>query len=167
MKCRWASACAIMLLSAQLAVAQEVTPEAPEAATLQGYHEDVLVTADTQDQPSRRVHDFKFWTVGGLLGTAMLLDTKSTFDVLGRCARCYEANPYVAPFVNRGPGVTFTAGVALDVGIMAIAAKMKTSRHERFRRIWWVVPVVLTAGHLLAYRHNLRVGHGHELTPRP
>jgi hypothetical protein len=84
----------------------------------------------------------------------MLLDTKSTFDVMRRCASCYEANPYVAPFVDRGPALTVSAGVAFDVGVMAIAAHMKRSPHARLNRIWWVIPVALATGHVIAYRHN-------------
>jgi hypothetical protein len=115
------------------------------------------VAASGNELRKSPVLDAKFWAVGGLLGTTMLLDTKSTFDTLGRCVRCYEANPYAAPFVNRGPAVAISAGMTFDIGVMAIAAKMKGSPQARFHRVWWVVPVALTAGHALAYRHNLGV----------
>jgi hypothetical protein len=86
-----------------------------------------------------------------------VLDTASTFDVMSRCPRCVETNPYVAPFIKRGPRVAFAAGEAFDVGIMAIAAWMRGAPRPAFRKIWWVAPAALTAGHLVAYRLNLRV----------
>ncbi len=100
------------------------------------------------------VADKKFWLLGAALNVGMVLDTKSTFDVARRCASCYEANPVVAPFLPLGPAPVFAAGEMFDVGVMAVAAKMKGSSHEAVRRTWWVIPVVLTTGHLLAYRHN-------------
>lgn len=160
---RFLSALLITCAITRGASAQDVTPvehldlgDFTPSVTLSApsYREDVTVTAE-KPPSDRRAGGVGFWTVGGLLGTAMLLDTKSTFDVLNRCTRCYEGNPYVAPFVNRGPKVAFSAGLGFDVGVMAVAASMK--RSERFHRIWWVVPIALTAGHVWAYRHNLNV----------
>jgi hypothetical protein len=102
--------------------------------------------------------DAKFWLLGAALNTAMLLDTKSTFDVKRRCARCVETNPLVAPFINRGPTVAFVAAEAFDVGVLTLAARMRKADRASVRRLWWVVPVALTIGHAVAYRHNLRVG---------
>jgi hypothetical protein len=120
-------------------------------------HEDVTVVETYVPEHADRVADKAFLLVGSSLMSAMLLDTKSTFDAFSRCTTCYEANPYAAPFVNRGPAVAFTAGVAFDIGVMTIAAKMKGSDNPVLRRIWWVAPVALTTGHLLAYRHNGQV----------
>jgi hypothetical protein len=103
------------------------------------------------------VADRKFWFTAATLNIAMVADTKSTFDALHRCSRCYEADPYAAPFVNRGPKTAFTAGEAFDVGVMWIAFKMKGSDRPLFRKTWWVVPVALTAGHALATRHNMTI----------
>ena len=49
--------------------------------------------ATLRPEASRRVADKKFWILGGALNSAMLLDTKSTFDVTKVCVDCYEANP--------------------------------------------------------------------------
>ncbi len=103
------------------------------------------------------VRDKKFWALAGALNAAMLMDTKSTFDVLERCRRCEEANPFVAPFVRRGPAVTYTAGQLFDAGVMTIAAKMKGSERRWMRRTWWVIPVALVTGHSIAYRHNVNL----------
>ncbi|HUL71747.1 MAG TPA: hypothetical protein VLT86_01515 [Vicinamibacterales bacterium] len=108
-------------------------------------------------KPAGKVADTKFWLVGAALNTAMILDTKSTFDVAGRCATCYEANKVVAPFVAQGPAVTFVAGELFDAGVMAVSAKMKGSSKAWVRHIWWVAPVAIAAGHVAAYRHNVNV----------
>ena len=111
--------------------------------------------AHAQDFRGReQVADKKFWLVAGGLTTAMLLDTKSTFEVGKRCSDCYEANPVVAPFVRQGPTTTFAAGLAFDAGVMTVAYKMKGSENTWARRTWWVVPAALVIGHSIAYRHN-------------
>ena len=101
-----------------------------------------------------RAADKTFWIVAAGLNTTMLLDTKSTFDVMAWCTNCEEANPFVRPFVQRGRALTFSVGLAFDAGVMAIAAKMKRSERTWIRRTWWVVPVALTTGHTIAWRHN-------------
>jgi hypothetical protein len=116
------------------------------------------VTVEARSNPEEKpVLDKKFWTVAIALNAAQVMDTKSTFDVFARCNKCYEANPYARPFVNRGPAVAFTAGQAFDIGLMYTAAKMKGSKHPVFRNIWWVIPVSMTIGHLAAYQHNIHV----------
>jgi len=116
------------------------------------------VTVETRSNAEEKgVLDKKFWTVAIALNVSMIMDTKSTFDVFARCNKCYEANPYARPFVNRGPAVAFTAGEAFDIGLLYTAAKMKGSNHPVFRKIWWVIPLSMTAGHLAAYQHNINV----------
>ncbi len=109
---------------------------------------------ETAERSSRQVLDRKFWIVAAALNTAMALDTKSTFDVVRRCEACREANPFVAPFVRRGPAVTFTAGEAFDAGVMTMAARMRRSDRAWVRRTWWVMPAALITGHAIAQRHN-------------
>ena len=113
--------------------------------------------ASDPERPAKRVTDTKFWLTAATLNAAMIADTKSTFDVMRRCEICYEKNPYAAPFVARGPIVTYAAGEAFDISVMVVAAKMKGSDNKVYRRTWWVVPIALTTGHVLAYRHNLGV----------
>jgi hypothetical protein len=127
-----------------------LTHAGPSAAVVA--HEEVLVIDTYVAEP--RGADKTFWLVGAALNGAMVLDTMSTFAVRRRCAGCVESTPYVGAFVNRGPLVTFTAGYAIDVGIMALAVKMKTSKKPQIQNIWWLLPVALTTGHLFAYRHS-------------
>jgi hypothetical protein len=108
-------------------------------------------------RPAQKVADKKFWFLSVAMNSTMVADTWSTFDALKRCSVCYEADPMAAPFVARGPGATLAAGEALDVSVMVVAAKMKGSDRPFFRRVWWVIPVALTTGHLLALQHNMRI----------
>jgi hypothetical protein len=159
-----AGSTALIVLLTSSVFAQDVpqppgTETIPEVVTV-STHEDVFVkeTLDAASDEKPKVADKKFWVVGAALTSAMLLDTWSTFDVISRCPGCREANPYVAPFVRRGPVVTVTAGLALDIGVMALSAKMKASKKPQIRNIWWLVPVALTAGHLISYHHNMTLG---------
>jgi hypothetical protein len=108
-------------------------------------------------EPRPKVADKKFWLLGGALNSAMLLDTKSTFDVTKTCTDCYEANPFVRPFVRRGPVTTYVAGEIFDAGVMTIAASMRGADRRWMRRTWWVIPVALVTGHAIAYRHNVNL----------
>jgi hypothetical protein len=103
---------------------------------------------------SDRVTDRKFWVMAAALNVAMTVDTKSTFDVVKGCQTCREINPFVAPFVRRGPVLTFAAGEVFDAGVMTMAAKMKGSDRRWVRRTWWVAPAALVIGHTIAQRHN-------------
>ena len=107
--------------------------------------------------PRGRVLDRKFWAVAAALNTAMLMDTKSTFDVARACPTCEEANPIVAPFFRKGAAVTFTAGEFFDAGVMTLAARMKGSERVWMRRTWWVVPAALIVGHGIAHQHNVNL----------
>ena len=145
----------IVMLSAPAAFAQESIPSDTNDPLNLKMHEDVVVNDRyVPIERDKKVVDKKFLLVSAALNTTMLLDTWSTFDVIDRCPTCREANPYVAPFVKRGPKVTFTAGQAFDIGVMALSAKMKASSKPQIRNIWWLVPVALTTGHALAFHHN-------------
>ena len=137
---------ALVLVTATASVAQERPPAREREAYL----------AD-RSEPQRRVADKKFWLLGGALNSAMLLDTKSTFDVTRSCADCYEANPFVKPFVKRGPVTTYIAGEFFDAGVMTVAARMRAADRRWMRRTWWVIPVALITGHAIAYRHNVNL----------
>src|SRR5215831_14725083 len=100
----------LVLAGAGRAWAQDAaSPSAPAAAP----------QAET-GAPKPRVADRKFWLMSGALVTSMLMDTRSTFDVSSRCPDCIEANPFVAPFVDRGPTTTYVAGLAFDAGVMTV-----------------------------------------------
>lgn len=155
--------CLLVGVWATSAAAQDVSSAFP-SGTATGSADSVRIPsgAVTADHASgvrevRRVRDKRFWVLAGALNGAMLVDTHSTFTVLGRCADCRERNPLVAPFVNRGPALTYTAGELFDAGVMALSAKMRGSRSVWARRTWWVAPAALALTHGLAARHNYRL----------
>jgi hypothetical protein len=102
----------------------------------------------------RRVADRRLGLVAASLYAAMALDTKSTFETKAWCPRCIEADPFAAPFVNAGPAATYSAGLAFDTGVIYLSMRMRRSDHAIWRRTWFVLPVGLAAGHVLAARHN-------------
>ena len=67
------------------------------------------------DRP-RRIVDNRFAGLGVALVGAMTLDTYSTFKSAAWCPSCREGDPDAAPFVKRGPAVTYSAGVLFDTG---------------------------------------------------
>jgi hypothetical protein len=150
----------ILLLLPRVSAAQtqeQGRVQGPSFTNVAAFRQIDLRPASDPEQPAKRVTDTKFWLTAAALNAAMIADTKSTFDVINRCDICYEKNPYAAPFVSRGPAVTYAAGEAFDIGVMVVAARMKGSENKFYRRTWWVVPIALTTGHVIAYRHNLGV----------
>ena len=136
----------LVLATATASVAQDLPTGQATAESVQSHG---------SPEPRPKVADKKFWLLGGALNSAMLLDTKSTFDVTKTCTDCYEANPFVRPFVRRGPVTTYIAGEIFDAGVMTIAARMRGADRPWMRRTWWVIPVALITGHAIAYRHNV------------
>ena len=117
----------------------------------------VLSSAPASAQEAN-VRDWKYWSLAAGLNTAMLVDTKTTFEVLRDCPQaCREANPVAAPFVRRGPAVAVAAGMLFDAGVMTLAAKMKGSPRGWVRRTWWGAPAALIVGHSIAARHNAKL----------
>ncbi len=106
------------------------------------------------DRGKRRAVDEGFVALGFALGSAMSVDTYSTFASLGWCPSCQEENPYAAPFVSRGPLAAYATGIAFDVGVMGAAAAMRKSANPALRKIWWAPAVALILGHGFAARHN-------------
>ena len=98
------------------------------------------------------VADTSFWLVGGLLGGSTVADLKTTFSALDRCSNCREGNPVMAPLVNAGPAVTYGVQAAVDVAVMAWSARLK-AQHSK---IWWLMPVVMSATHSIAAISNSR-----------
>jgi hypothetical protein len=147
----------LLLLPATSAAQEQEQVQGPSVRNAAAFTQIDLRPASDTGRPAKKVIDTKFWLTAAALNASMLADTKSTFDVMNRCEICYEKNPYAAPFVSHGPALTYAAGEAFDVGVMVVAAKMKGSDNKFYRRTWWVIPIALTTGHLIAYRHNLGV----------
>jgi hypothetical protein len=126
----------------------DIVPPAPTPATVLG-------------EPSERVRtqmfDKKSTPLAGALFTMMILDTKSTYDSNAWCRTCVESNPFAAPFINAGAPVAYTAGIAFDTGVMYIAHRMRNSWNPIIRKIWFVLPVSLAAGHAYAMHHNYQL----------
>jgi len=143
---------AVLLVLAAASVSQAQTREDDQLPP--PIRTPVSVPHGDTEAPKKKVTDAKFWVVAAALNTAMVLDTQSTFAVSKRCPDCYEADPFVAGVVAKGAPATFVAGEAFDIALMTVAAKMKGSDTPWVRHTWWVMPVALTVGHAIAFRHN-------------
>ena len=129
----------------------------------------VLEAFDERPAPVRREHrviDKTWLALGFTLGSAMSVDTYSTFRSLSWCPACREDNPYAAPFVNRGPVVAYSLGIAFDVSVMGAAAALRKAANPALRKIWWAPAALLIVGHSLAARHNYDLQRVCERNPR-
>ena len=115
--------------------------------------------------PDRRVADRRLGLVATSLYAAMAVDTRSTFATKASCPRCIEADPFAALFVNAGPAAAYSAGLAFDTGVIYLSMRMRRSEHAIWRRTWFVLPVGLAAGHMLAARHNYGLRSTCEVSP--
>lgn len=107
----------------------------------------------------RKVVDKRFAGLGAALFGTMTLDTYSTFKSNAWCPSCREGNPYAAPFVNRGPAVTYSAGLLFDTGVLGMSAAMRRSANPAIRKIWWAPAVALIVGHGVAIQNNFSLRH--------
>ncbi len=115
-------------------------------------------------EAQEKVVDKKFVLVGATMHLSMIVDGKTTFDLLKRCPECYEKNPLVAPFIKRGPVVAYMAGTVAEVGVMYVAYKMKGSDNAFLRKTWWLAPIVITALHTKGALMNYRFQVGGEVS---
>ena len=84
---------------------------------------------------------------------SIVYDIESTYFVLDRCATCYEKNPLMRPFVEAGRPQLYTIQGSIGAGVIYASYRMKKNGHK----LWWLLPVVLTAAHTVAGIHNIRM----------
>lgn len=96
--------------------------------------------------------DKKFLVVNGFLVGSTIFDTETTFAALDNCPTCKESNPIMRPFIKSGRPATYAVQGVIDVGIIYWSYKLK----KEHRKIWWVLPVVMGASHVVAGGFNLR-----------
>ena len=156
------SACLLISIS-QPARAQAPAPDPPrdlpigETRLPEALPSVSFVVDVTATLPKPKAVDRKFTVLGAALVAAMATDTYSTFKSVDWCPRCHEANPYVAPFVKRGPSVTYPAGLGFDAGVLVLSAAMRKSDNIALRRVWWLPAAALIAGHSMAIRNNFNL----------
>ncbi len=107
----------------------------------------------------KKISDKVFWGFYAGMHVSMLLDGKSTFDVQKRCPppKCYEANKFARPFIDRGPVVSYVAGTIIEGGAMWLAYKMKESDNKFLQRVWLIIPVMISQVHLLCFSGNIAI----------
>ena len=101
------------------------------------------------------VADKKFWAVSTFLIGSTIYDIESTYFVLGKCKTCEEGNPIMRPFVKAGKPALYAAQGSIDAGVLYMSYKMKKG-DTRFKKVWWLLPVAMAAGHMVAGTYNMR-----------
>lgn len=112
----------------------------------------LLVTgiAEAQDQ---KTADKKFWAVGTFLVGSTIYDVESTYYALDKCPTCRERNPFMRPFVKAGKPWLYTVQGSIDAGVIYASYKTK----KQAKKLWWLLPVVMTATHSIAGTNNIRI----------
>ena len=102
-----------------------------------------------------KVVDTKFVLITSSLVVSTVFDVETTFAAI-KNPNVREDNPIMRPFVNAGRPATYAFLGGVDTGIVYVSYRMKKSTNPTVRKIWWVIPIVATAGHALAGGFNLR-----------
>ena len=109
----------------------------------------LLVPANAEAQD--KVADGKFWAANIFMVGSTVYDVESSYFVLDRC-NCREANPLMKSFIGSGRPTVYAAIAATDVAMMVVIYKIK----KRNDKLWWILPVVVTAVHSVAGTNNIR-----------
>ena len=64
-----------------------------------------------------------------------------------------EGNPLMRPFVKSGRPILYAVQSLINAGVIFLSYKMK----QGGSKLWWVMPVALTAGHSVAGTYNIRL----------
>jgi hypothetical protein len=104
-----------------------------------------------ENKKKNGVADKWFWGSAALLMTSSIVDAESTFVCIGRKA-CYETNGKMVPFVEAGRAPTYAIQAAINSGVMVGTYFAKGNYSTR--KVWWVVPIVLSAAHFALSHRN-------------
>lgn len=105
---------------------------------------------------AQNIADKKFWIINGAFVGATIYDIESTYLALDRCETCYEFNPIMRPFVEAGKPQLYAIQGLIDAGVIFASYEMK-KQDGKFKKMWWVLPVAITATHLVAGTINMRI----------
>lgn len=115
-----------------------------------------------QEVNNKKVVDGKFVAVAGALIGSTILDVEGTFAVKRSLQSnpefyFHERIPWMRPFVNSGKPATYAVLSSMNAGIIALSYRMKKSANPTMRRLWWLPPVMMAAGHAFAGTANFRL----------
>lgn len=99
--------------------------------------------------------DRPFILVSGALIASTIFDAETTYAGY-KDPNVHEANPIARPFVEAGRPALYAFEFASDAAILYVAYRMKKSDSPALRKGWWIIPVVVTVGHVAAGGANLR-----------
>lgn len=102
-----------------------------------------------------RGEDAKFWLLASATQASTVYDMETTLSAYHRLPLGRENNPILRPLLPSRPAM-YGAETGINAGVFYLAHKMRRSRYPVIRKIWWVVPTGIVAGHILAGIHNQR-----------
>src|SRR3989338_7172205 len=105
---------------------------------------------------AQNIADKKFLIINSVMVGTTVYDIESTYLVLDRCQTCYELNPIMRPFVEAGRPQLYAIQGLIDAGVIYTSYQMK-KLDGKFKKIWWILPVAVTAGHIVAGTGNMRI----------
>lgn len=113
--------------------------------------------------PDGKLFNGEFFLAVGILGGSTYWDGNSSFSALDRCARCYEGNSFLYPFVQRGrgQGAFYAVQAGVDVGMLGLSLWLKSatrhSPHWVVRHLWLAPTFIVSGYHVNAAISNGRI----------
>jgi hypothetical protein len=99
--------------------------------------------------------DKKFFAVSAALWGSTIFDTETTFSCI-ELGACREGNPIMQPFYKAGRPATYGFYAGVNGAVLYSSYRLRKSSNPTARKLWWVIPVVMTVSHALAGGTNLR-----------
>jgi len=101
--------------------------------------------------------DRPFIMVSTALVASTIYDAETTYAGYNdRHPGVHEANPIARPFVKAGRPALYGFELGADAAVLYAAYRMKNSDSPTWRKVWWILPVTVTVGHVAAGTANLR-----------
>lgn len=112
----------------------------------------VLFSSSNAFAQENKVFDTKFFLASAYLVDATIFDMESTYAGLKNCSDCFETNPILEPFINKGRPAAYLFQGAIN-GLVIYESYYLKKRGSKF---WWLGPVALGSIHAVAGGFNLR-----------
>lgn len=107
----------------------------------------------------KKVADGNFWLMAGGLTVSTAYDVETTFHGIKYSPGFHERTSGMKPFVAHGRAATYAVQVTTNVGMMYMTYQFKKSKHQHIKKLWWIMPTLLTVGHTYYGTRNLGIAH--------
>ncbi len=111
--------------------------------------------SDSFAQQKVKTIDKKFFAVSAALWGSTILDAETTHSCLG-LGTCREGNPVMRPFFKAGRPATYGFYAGANSAVLYLSYRLRKSSNPTARKLWWVMPVMMTASHAFIGGASLR-----------